>query len=86
MQIFVKEVTQDLWIHPQDTDNILMKVWKESNLKMRIFVCDKFLTAFAAPLKHRTRCFGYVVQEKQIPGKLDPSLLKQKGIPPGSLY
>ena len=43
LQIFVKEVTQDLWIHPQDTDNILMKLWKESNLKMRIFVCDKFV-------------------------------------------
>ena len=50
-------------------------------------VCQESnLTVLAAPLKHRTMCFGYVVQEKQIPGKLDPSLLKQKGIPPGPLY
>lgn len=44
------------------------------------------LTVFAAPLKHRIMCFGYVIQEKQFPGKLDPSLLKQRGIPPGPLY
>ena len=50
-------------------------------------VCqEENLTVFAAPLKHRIECFGYVIQEKQHPGKLDPNLLKQKGIPPGPLY
>ncbi|XP_067031996.1 zinc phosphodiesterase ELAC protein 1-like isoform X3 [Acropora muricata] len=58
-----------------ENKDCLWQVCQESNL-----------TVFAAPLKHRTLCFGYVVQEKQIPGKLDPSLLKQKGIPPGPLY
>ena len=69
--------------HPNETlgrtifenKDCLWQVCQESNL-----------TVFAAPLKHRTMCFGYVVQEKQIPGKLDPSLLKQKGILPGPLY
>ena len=50
-------------------------------------VCqEENLTVFAAPLKHRIECFGYLIQEKQHPGKLDPNLLKQKGIPPGPLY
>ena len=41
---------------------------------------------FAAPLMHRVTCFGYVIQEQPLPGKLDPNILKQKGISPGPLY
>ena len=41
---------------------------------------------FAAALKHRVTCFGYVTQEQQLPGKLDPDLLKLRGIFPGPLY
>jgi len=44
------------------------------------------MKVLAAPLKHRTICFGYIVIEDDLPGKLDPSLLKQKGVPPGPLY
>ena len=70
-------------LHPSETtgrticenENGLWSVCQEENL-----------TVFAAPLKHRIECFGYVIQEKQHPGKLDPNLLKQKGIPPGPLY
>lgn len=70
-------------LHPSETtgrticenENGLWSVCQEENL-----------TVFAAPLKHRIECFGYVIQEKQHPGKLDPNLLKQKGILPGPLY
>lgn len=44
------------------------------------------LSVLAAPLKHRITCFGYVIQEQQLPGKLDPILLIQRGIPPGPQY
>ena len=50
-------------------------------------VCQEgILTVLAAPLKHRTICFGYVIQEQESLGKLDPNVLKEKGIPPGPLY
>lgn len=70
-------------LHPNETpgktiyegDNGLWQVCQERNL-----------TVFAAPLKHRVTCFGYVIQEQQLPGKLDPNLLKLKGIIPGPLY
>lgn len=44
------------------------------------------MTVSAAILKHRILCFGYVIQEDCLPGKLDPILLKSKGIPVGPLY
>lgn len=47
---------------------------------------DGTLNVHAAPLKHRSICFGYVITEDDFPGKLDPMLLKQRGIPPGPLY
>ena len=70
-------------LHPSETsgrticenDDGLWPVFQEGNL-----------TVFAAPLKHRITCFGYVIQEQQLPGKLDPTLLKKRGIPPGPLY
>ena len=58
-----------------ENDDGLWQVCQEGNL-----------TVFAAPLKHRITCFGFVILQQQRPGKLDPTLLKQKGIPPGPLY
>lgn len=37
-------------------------------------------------LKHAIFCVGFVIKEDELPGKLDPMLLKSKGIPPGPLY
>lgn len=70
-------------LHPNETHGGMIL----ANDKGVWEVCQEGnLTVFAAPLKHRVTCFGYVIQEKQLPGKLDPNILKSKGIPPGPLY
>lgn len=47
---------------------------------------DDGFIVWAAPITHRIPCFGYVLEQKQITGKLDVDMLKSKGIPPGPLY
>jgi len=37
-------------------------------------------------LEHAIFCVGYVITEDSLPGKLDPTLLRSMGIPPGPLY
>lgn len=44
------------------------------------------MTVSAAEMKHRVTCYGYVIQESDLPGRLNAELLKSKGIPPGPLY
>jgi len=70
-------------LHPNETSG--RTIYEGDNSKWQ--VCQEGnLTVFAAPLKHRVTCFGYVIQEQQLPGKLDPDLLKLRGISPGPLY
>lgn len=38
------------------------------------------------PLDHRVPSYGYRIQEKEKPGRLDLKLLKEKELPPGPLY
>ncbi|XP_072019904.1 zinc phosphodiesterase ELAC protein 1-like isoform X2 [Amphiura filiformis] len=47
---------------------------------------DDNFVVWAAPLQHRIPCFGYVIHQKPVPGKLDVALLQSKGIPPGPIY
>ena len=37
-------------------------------------------------LEHAVFCVGYVITENDLPGKLDPMLLKSLGVPPGPLF
>ena len=70
-------------LHPNETSG--RTIFEGNNGAWQ--VCQEGnLTVFAAPLKHRVTCFGYVIKEQQLPGKLDPDLLKLRGIPPGPLY
>lgn len=50
-------------------------------------VCkSKHFSVTAHQLEHTIFCVGFVIQEDDLPGKLDVNLLKAKGIKPGPLY
>ena len=40
----------------------------------------------AAPLRHPVPCIGYVVDEKDLVGRLDPEKTAALGLPPGPKY
>jgi ribonuclease Z len=44
------------------------------------------LTVWAAPLRHRVPCVGYVVAEADAPGRLQPEAAAALGLHPGSLF
>jgi ribonuclease Z len=50
-----------------------------------IFEDEKFRVV-AGRLKHRIECFGYRVEQMDLPGPLDAQKLQQEGIPPGPVY
>ncbi|XP_064646841.1 zinc phosphodiesterase ELAC protein 1-like [Lineus longissimus] len=47
---------------------------------------DEMVSIKAGWLVHRIPSFGYVIEEKPIAGRLDVSVLKARGLPPGPLY
>lgn len=47
---------------------------------------DQDMVVTAGALRHRVACFGYVVQENDQPGRLDPDTCIALGLPPGPLY
>ncbi|NXA77106.1 RNZ1 protein, partial [Thryothorus ludovicianus] len=51
-----------------------------------LLVEDEQLAVRAFRLFHRVPSFGFVLQEKPRPGKLDVQKLKDLGVPPGPLY
>jgi len=70
--------------HPNevDTNHII-----EKNEEGFYHVCymDRF-NVYAADIKHTVPCLGYVLCEDNLPGKLDVTILKRKGVPAGPLY
>lgn len=59
-----------------------------SNLKL-LFHCrydGESVYVKAGPVKHTIPSFGFVVTERDEPGKLDVEHLKELGVPPGPLY
>ena len=70
-------------MHPNET------MGKEINFESKgcFNVCNAHsFTVTAVPLKHSIPCVGYVLTEKDLPGKLDVYFLKSKGIPSGPLF
>ncbi len=47
---------------------------------------DDHFTVTAFPVKHRTEAYGFVIQEKPLPGQFDVELARKMQIPAGPLY
>lgn len=54
--------------------------------KEGIIFKDATFRVFASRLRHRIECFGYRVEQFDLPGPLDALKLQQEGIPPGPVY
>lgn len=69
--------------HPNELEGTTISM----NEKGYYDVCykDNF-HVYAGPLKHSVPCIGYIIQEDNLPGKLDISILRAKGVPSGPLY
>lgn len=52
----------------------------------RVVGGDQDMVVNAGALRHRVACFGYVIQENDQPGRLDPNACEALGLPPGPLY
>lgn len=75
--------TFELPPHPNEVEGT--KIFK--NKKGFYDVCSREnFRVYAGPLKHSIPCIGYVIQENNLPGKLDVAILKSKGVPSGPLY
>ena len=70
--------------HPNELDTARI-IEKTAEGFYQVTRGDNF-TVLAAEIKHSVPCLGYVVCEDDLPGKLDVSILKQKGVPAGPLY
>jgi len=51
-----------------------------------VIYADSLFTVEAAPVEHRTECFGFRIVELDRPGKLNSEALKQKGIVEGPIW
>ncbi|TMW55891.1 hypothetical protein Poli38472_008539 [Pythium oligandrum] len=63
-------------IHAEsDGNGLIWKVFEDENHRV-----------LASTLKHTVTSFGYVVEERELPGKLKPELLIKRGLRPGPQY
>jgi len=47
---------------------------------------DETHRVYCAKLNHRLECYGFRIEEKDKPGRLDEQRLKQLNVPPGPIY
>eukprot|EP00795_Rhopilema_esculentum_P003068 gene3069-1353_t len=72
-------------LHPneKDTPEVISK--NSDRGSWRVCKSGNF-SVEAFPLVHAIFSVGYVITEDDLPGKLDPALLKSKGVAPGPIY
>lgn len=51
-----------------------------------VLFADEQFTVTARRLRHRITCYGYRIEERPRPGRLDAGKLAELGVPPGPLY
>ncbi|CAH1241717.1 ELAC1 [Branchiostoma lanceolatum] len=79
--------------HPEHTSSGLLHPGEGEGRTIRrdetgawhLFEDSRFVVK-AGAIYHRVPCFGFIIQEKTLPGKLDAAKLKELGVPPGPLY
>ncbi|KAE9033432.1 hypothetical protein PR003_g8515 [Phytophthora rubi] len=64
------------WVHAESDGN--GDVWNVLD--------DGRVIVKAATLKHTVTCFGYVIEEYPVPGRLNMDKLRERGLPPGPKY
>ncbi|XP_002157795.2 zinc phosphodiesterase ELAC protein 1 isoform X1 [Hydra vulgaris] len=83
-KVLIPDISKvELPLHPNETKG------KEIQFEYDGYfdVCQTtFLTVIAVPLKHSIPCIGYVLKEKDLPGKLNTLFLNSKGVPAGPLF
>ncbi|KAI8497249.1 Zinc phosphodiesterase ELAC protein 1 [Branchiostoma belcheri] len=70
-------------VHPGEGEGRTIR--RDETGAWHLFEDSRFVVK-AGAIHHRIPCFGYVIQEKTLPGKLDAAKLKELGVPPGPLY
>ncbi|XP_078662140.1 zinc phosphodiesterase ELAC protein 1-like isoform X1 [Branchiostoma floridae x Branchiostoma belcheri] len=70
-------------LHPGEGEGRTIR--RDETGAWHLFEDSRFVVK-AGAIYHRIPCFGYVIQEKTLPGKLDAGKLKELGVPPGPLY
>ncbi|XP_019613491.1 PREDICTED: zinc phosphodiesterase ELAC protein 1-like [Branchiostoma belcheri] len=70
-------------VHPGEGEG--RNIRRDETGAWHLFEDSRFVVK-AGAIYHRIPCFGYIIQKKTLPGKLDAAKLKELGVPPGPLY
>lgn len=70
--------------HPNEIDKG-KQIIRTHNSYFEILSSDQ-VYVMATEIRHSVPCLGYIIKERNIPGKLDVSILKAIGVPSGPLY
>jgi ribonuclease Z len=59
--------------------------WECMRWNIDLYDASEAIEVVACPLKHRVDCWGYVIKEKDQPGKMDMEKVKSLGLPVGPI-
>lgn len=70
-------------LHPNE--KLGLQLQSDTHSTWHVYEDDTHIVK-AGWLEHKIPSFGFTIQEKPLPGRLNVSILKDKGVPPGPLY